>query len=105
MTDTAETNPDEYNGWVNRETWAAALHLSNEEGLYRVCLQLVADAPSIMAAGEAVESFVTESAELVYFPQPGDPTPPAEWVRLMLSDVGSLWRVDWQAVAGSFLDD
>lgn len=39
---------DKYNGWSNRETWAAALWINNEEGSYREARRLtrraVADA-------------------------------------------------------------
>ena len=28
------TNPDEYEGWTNRETWAVSLHISNDPGTY-----------------------------------------------------------------------
>src|SRR5690554_5140668 len=44
---------DEYNGWKNRETWAAALYLGNDQGLHELVLDMahasladaVADAP------------------------------------------------------------
>lgn len=32
-----------YQGWTNYETWCVNLWLSNEEPLYRDCLQLAAD--------------------------------------------------------------
>ena len=29
-------NYDGYNGWSNRETWAAALHINNDQTLYEI---------------------------------------------------------------------
>jgi hypothetical protein len=37
------------------------------------------------------------------FPYEEEWPPTALW-RLFISDVGSMWRVDWQAVADSFLE-
>lgn len=104
MTSTHDTTAkaDEYNGWVNRETWAAHLHLSNDESLYSQCVDLV-DGKSPWSAGYALEKFCTENVEMVLFPYEQDGTPTDLW-RLFISDVGSMWRVDWQAVADSFLE-
>lgn len=98
----AAPNPDEYNGWVNRETWATALHLGNDHGLYLTALELCADGPNMGA--DRLREFVTDAFETVTHPMPDD-GPAPEWARLMISDVGSLWRVDWRAVAESFIED
>jgi hypothetical protein len=102
-TETTQTNPDEYNGWTNRETWAAALHLSNDESLYNICRRMVAGSSNNMIAGEDLERFVTDAVECVLYPNPNEPG--EEWTRLMISDVGSFWRVDWKEVAQSFRDE
>lgn len=88
-----------YNGWVNRETWAVALHLSNDQGLDEMVRELLAevDAPAgSFQYGEALrdwfESFVDEFGD-------------NEGVRMMVRDVGSTWRVEWQDVAESFMED
>jgi hypothetical protein len=96
-------NLDEHNGWVNKETWAAHLHLSNDEALYARCLELVAGKQR-WSAGDAIEVFCTENVETVLFPYEHD-WPPTDLWRLFISDVGSMWRVDWQAVADSFLEE
>jgi hypothetical protein len=93
-----------YNGWTNRETWAAALHLSNDEGLYRFCVDLVREADSIGEAAETLGDWFEDEANVVFHPFEDEGVAP-EWGRLMLSDVGSLWRVDWYAVAESFVEE
>ena len=93
---------ERYNGWVNRETWAAHLYLSNDESLYSQCVDLV-DGKSPWFAGDAIEKFCTENVELVLFPYEQEWNPTALW-RMFISEVGSMWRVDWQEVAHSFLE-
>jgi hypothetical protein len=94
---------EEYNGWTNRETWAAALHLSNDESLYQAVLELLDPDGAKWSNGDRIEAFVTTNVERQLFPQPGDePDPWGQLWRSMISDVGSFWRVDWPAVAESF---
>lgn len=116
MTDTdaaATVNPDEYNGWKNRETWAAALWLNNTPALYGASREI---ARNVTAVGErscreveteyGIESTperIRNSAiaalrealdfhELAhkYLTDPRDGTPKG-----MLEDIGSLWRIDY----------
>lgn len=96
-------NLDEYNGWVNKETWAAHLHLSNDEGLYSICLELVAGKLR-WSAGDAIEQFCKDNVEIALFPAK-DEWPTSDLWRLFIFDVGSMGRVDWQAVADSFLEE
>ena len=100
---TETVNPDEYNGWVNKETWAAALHLSNDESLYNECRQIVETADNIYGAADQLHAWINEEMDRLHYPDDTD-YPVPEWVRLMASDVGSLWRVDWIAVAESFAE-
>ena len=90
-----------YQGWTNRETWAANLHLSNDEGLYTMTRELVAtgDAENRgpRAAADALETFVTEELRGMAADSPG--------LQMMFDEIGSLWRVDWQEVAGAFRDE
>ena len=112
MTD--EINPDEYNGWVNHETWATALHLGNDEGLYRCCVELVDSAEgNIFVAADMLKTWVEEEVEVLFHPYtieansryPAVTETAPEWVRLMVCDVGSFHRVNWVDVAESFVEE
>lgn len=106
---------DTYNGWKNRETWAAALHLGNDRGLYEMVREwaadLRADAPDREEDNWTEAQFVTFKLadrikdffeELAIGEEFGAPS---EDVRSMLYDVGSLWRVEWEDVAESFVEE
>jgi hypothetical protein len=91
---------DRYNGWTNRETWAAALHLSNDEGLYNAAREIA----QRDEYGDAVKSMVEEIYEDVLH------NGTAAWTdrqtaRMLVADVGSLWRVDWKAVRDSLVEE
>lgn len=100
---------DTYNGWVNRETWAAALHLSNDYDLYQTMLALARDNPGRAQLADAISEWVDENIIYpVLYPDPGrDFHPPTllALARNMIADVGSFWRVDWRAVADSFREE
>jgi len=115
----AETR-DEYNGWVNRETWATHLHLSNDQDLYTIAVRLVqqadrdvhefyadmdCDMPPIAQtnlAAERIEEWVGDMVDDYHDHERHHTT---DLMRSMIQDVGSFWRVDWQAVADAFRDD
>jgi hypothetical protein len=107
-----------YNGWSNRETWAVALHINNDQGWQESVLEAVrglvaqgADAWSLdeapegaalaSLAGELIRENVEESltvddyqAETGYAPA----------IYAVAQDIGSLWRVNWQEIGASFLE-
>ena len=117
-----------YNGWVNRETWAVNLWLSNDEGLYDMAREAVAglhyyepnDPPDMTckvcsweasyhgqrpddAIREFVEGLRNERDDIAN----ANTTALHLYhhiLRSMFDDIGSLWRVDWRAVAESFLE-
>lgn len=84
---------EEYNGWTNRETWATALHLNNDQDTYEHAKSMAdeyTDDKSGLA--DALEKYVTELLD-------------ADWdgVKPMRYDIGSLWRVNWMEIADSFI--
>jgi hypothetical protein len=110
-------NPDEYNGWANRETWAANLWLTNSPELYEATLDAVrsARAEGIAAAAEygfgvgrhtGAGTFDTimggggleDIAELLR-DDPRNGTP-----EMMLRDIGSAWRIDWRELFAGLLE-
>jgi hypothetical protein len=110
-------NPDEYNGWANRETWAAVTWLTNTPELYDATLAVVrlarrdgldhaaaygptpneytgASTFADMMAGESLELI----AELLRNdPRNGNP-------EMMLRDIGSAWRIDWREIYAGLLE-
>ena len=90
-----------YNGWANRETWAFYLHLSNDQGLWDLVGRRVAYALSILPDCRCPDCFVGSNV-LEFVKDLWSECEGEEWVRLMRSDVGSVWRVDIDEV-GSHL--
>lgn len=93
-----------YNGWANRETWALVLHVSNDEGLdawMRAELDHAArrGEPQDDAARETAETMFTAAG---YRDHTGHERPAS--LIMASEEIGSLWRVDWQAVAEAFRD-
>jgi hypothetical protein len=97
---------EEFNGWTNRETWAMNLWLENDEGIYNEMNGLVREEVEGHDEGEVINPYyLGERLQ--------------EWVEalfdyenvihnrdlfLMLTDVGSLYRVNWREIAGYRLD-
>jgi hypothetical protein len=128
-----ETVTDEtYNGWKNRETWSTALYLGNDQGLdigareavaglhyfeptwnvgpdagsgimrRPVCKVCGADAGSHgTRPDDAMKAYVETLRE---YRDETDGRSRDELVS-MFDDIGSLWRVDWRAVAAAFAED
>jgi hypothetical protein len=91
----------EYNGWTNRETWATMLHIDNDMFLLDTALdyaqQQLEEAESEDRAtrylAESVQSWL-ENDLLTRENVAGN-----EGLWLMLTDIGSLYRVNWQEIA------
>jgi len=93
---------EEYNGWSNRETWATALWLDNDQNSQEAVQSLAEAAHAEHGEDKALERHYLGEAirELVE-----DMTSLENLTRetyLMLTDIGSLYRVDWREVAESY---
>ena len=115
------TNED-YNGWVNRETWCFNLYLRNDEGLYgmaRDAAQVGMDkaivwsenhweayALSKIVPGQASSLYVGEAImdmmQELYGIAIGELIVAA---LQMFMDIGSLWRVDLREVGSAWIED
>lgn len=112
---------DGYNGWSNRETWATALHINNDQGLYELARDYTQTAweehtavgENSVSWGEIIDNEAEAVACLADTLQ--------NWIEddlltleniagnqglfSMLSDIGSLYRVDWKEIASSFISE
>lgn len=94
-----------YNGWANRETWAFYLHLSNDQGLWEWAEERTREFASIPTYLDEVLPSVIGAHMVEAVEELWDECEGAEWVRLMRSDVGSVWRIDTAEVGRHLLDD
>ena len=99
----------EYNGWTNRETWATMLHIDNDEGLqetiYEMARNTVRDFDGEPDSNDGLwtlEESVKEFIENV-LDYPNVQTNYGAF--LMLTDIGSLYRVNWREIAESLLQN
>ena len=98
----------DYNGWTNRETWAAALHIDNDQGLLETALDYAQtetkehsegdslDARNCLA--ETLEGWIVDDLLTLENISGNHPL----W--LMLTDIGSLYRVNWRELADHYLN-
>ena len=95
---------EQYNGWTNRETWATALWIDNDQGLYYNA-QTMAEGYNEDQRGlaDALEEWITEMLDFEELLS----SPPAQRKILvsMSSDIGSLYRVNWWEIAESYLSE
>lgn len=89
-----------YNGWTNYETWCVNLWLSNDEALYNLVTELVADfedeAPMHEIA-DAVKDFVEELEDVTQVRER------ASFVSDLLG--AALSEVDWYEIAEVWVSD
>ena len=95
---------EQFNGWTNRETWATALYIDNDQGLLETVNSLAEAAyednqddsdTALYELQVAIEDLFDDIA--------GDYTELSLDAYNMLRDIGSLYRVNWREVARSYL--
>lgn len=95
---------EKYQGWTNRETWAAALWLDNDEGLYNQSREIVREAVKrekeypLTKAEDALKEFLDELKDGCY--EEGN-----KELCKMFKDIGSTWRIDMRELTESRFDD
>jgi hypothetical protein len=93
----------EYNGWSNRETWATMLHIDNDQALLEIAMDYAKQ--ELEQYGEQARYELAQTLQnwieddlLTRENIAGN-----EGLWLMLSDIGSLYRVNWREVADTLL--
>lgn len=97
----------DYNGWTNRETWATALHIDNDQALLEIALDYARQEIEGHDEGEEINPYhLGQTLEewliddlLTFESVSGNQ---GLWV--MLLDIGSLYRVNWRELADHYLD-
>lgn len=85
----------DHHGYANRETWATQLWLTNDYDMYLAARERAIPG-TVHDAAAALQEWLEQELwwELAETPDG----------RNVIYDVGSLWRVDWEQVAGALRD-
>ena len=96
----------DYNGWKNRETWATALHIDNDMFLLDTAIDYAKRTLEENEDETIATSYLAE--EYQYWIEEDlltlENIKGNEGLWLMLTDIGSLYRVDWREIASHYLD-
>ena len=98
---------EDYNGWKNRETWATMLHIDNDQALQEIARDYAKQEIEGHDEGEEINPYYLgqtlknwiEDDLLTLENISGN-----QGLWLMLTDIGSLYRVDWKEIADYLLD-
>jgi hypothetical protein len=95
----------EYNGWTNRETWATMLHIDNDEYLQDTAMNYARQ--EVEEHGEQARYELAQTLQnwieedlLTLENVAGN-----KGLWLMLTDIGSLYRVNWKEIADSLISN
>jgi hypothetical protein len=102
----------EYNGWSNRETWATKLHIDNDQALYEIAQDYARTAwqehtedgegqyaTSADCLADTLENWISEDLLTI------ENIAGNQGLFNMLTDIGSLYRVNWNEIAESMIDE
>jgi hypothetical protein len=87
---------EKHHGYTNRETWALALHLTNDADVYKMARGWLTECDP-GTEREYVRGQVTALLNPAEYRETWGTIPP-DWVTLMAWDVGSVWRVNWDEI-------
>lgn len=99
---------ENFNGWSNRETWAAALWIDNDQSLSETARDYTRQEIDGHDQGEEVNPYYLGEAlktwiedELLTFENVSG----NRELWMMLTDIGSLYRVNWYEIAENYLSE
>jgi hypothetical protein len=116
---------DTYNGYTNRETWAVALYIDNDQGWQEQINEALTEAPFTLLpdlypasdwsdeecqthlhrqAGALIKNNVEGLLNAAEYRQEYGEKQPEE-LAVIANDIGSLWRVNWDELGAAFLSD
>lgn len=108
------TTDERYNGWTNRETWAVALYINNDQGWQESVFEALRGVeitggngeynPASREAGEIIKANVERLLDPDQYADEFGTDQPREVARIA-HEIGSLWRVNWDELGASFLAD
>jgi hypothetical protein len=107
---------EEYNGWTNRETWATALHIDNDESLQNEASEKISASfledmdnekedgwqDGVTSAEDSLKEWVEDLLSFGYWEDMGGMP---KGIQSMLTDIGSLYRVNFREIAENWLED
>ena len=93
-----------YSGYANRETWALSLWLNNDEGLYNWALEMAEDAVRHDLRDYEFADVIKDWVEEMFDDYYENPKSHTHEMGVMVRDIGSLWRVDWEEIGNEFLE-
>ena len=97
---------EDYNGWTNRETWATMLYIDNDQWLQETALNYAREEVqghdegeeiNPYHLGETIKNWIEE--ELLTLENVSE----IRGLWLMLTDIGSLYRVNYREIAEALL--
>jgi len=87
------THSDEYNGWTNRSTWLASLHLDNDYHIYNGIQEWIADEePDVRRLADHLHGVLYMMIEEL------------ETTASDMLAVGTVW-INWEEIASGMLEE